>query len=83
MANSNFDHLVQVVEVSLAVLTLDCSSLAQMEGDVMKFIDQEVKALGMGCWPIGGEMYAGTTPVGYSNANDAESLRTIAVRSSN
>lgn len=34
--------------------------------------------LGMGCWPIGGEMYANDgASLGYSNSNDAESIRAI------
>ena len=34
--------------------------------------------LGMGCWPIGGEMYSGDgTSLGYTNTDDAESLRAI------
>ncbi|MEM7291152.1 MAG: aldo/keto reductase, partial [Pseudomonadota bacterium] len=43
----------------------------------MKFLDNSVRPLGMGCWPIGGEMFARGQPVGYSNADDTESLRTI------
>ena len=33
--------------------------------------------LGMGCWPIGGAMFHGDTSLGYTGADDAESLRTI------
>lgn len=33
--------------------------------------------MGMGCWPIGGAMYPGDQPFGYSNSNDDESIRTI------
>lgn len=33
--------------------------------------------LGMGCWPIGGAMFSGNTSLGYSNADDAMSIRTI------
>lgn len=43
----------------------------------MKFLEREITPLGMGCWPIGGAMFAGDQPVGYSNADDAESIRTI------
>ena len=43
----------------------------------MKFLSQDLQPLGMGCWPIGGEMFANGKPVGYANADDAESLRTI------
>ncbi len=43
----------------------------------MDFLNKEIAPLGMGCWPIGGEMYAGDASLGYTNANDAESLRTI------
>jgi len=35
-------------------------------------------SLGMGCWPIGGAMYAGDgTSLGYTNTNDKESISTI------
>jgi len=43
----------------------------------MKFLDQEIAPLGMGCWPIGGPMFLGNQPLGYANADDAESIRTI------
>jgi len=43
----------------------------------MQFLEQTIAPLGMGCWPIGGEMYAGNQSVGYTNSNDAESIRTI------
>lgn len=43
----------------------------------MKFLDQEIAPLGMGCWPIGGPMYLGDEPLGYANADDTESIRTI------
>ncbi|MEL6964752.1 MAG: aldo/keto reductase [Pseudomonadota bacterium] len=43
----------------------------------MKFLDQEIAPLGMGCWPIGGPMFSGDQPLGYANADDAESIRTI------
>ncbi len=43
----------------------------------MKFLNKEMAPLGMGCWPIGGEMYAGEASLGYTNVDDAESLRTI------
>ncbi len=33
--------------------------------------------IGMGCWAIGGPLWAGDTPLGYSGTDDAESLRTI------
>lgn len=33
--------------------------------------------IGMGCWAIGGPLWAGETPLGYSGTDDAESLRTI------
>jgi aryl-alcohol dehydrogenase-like predicted oxidoreductase len=31
----------------------------------------------MGCWPIGGPFFAGDQPLGYANADDAESIRTL------
>jgi len=43
----------------------------------MKFLDREIAPLGMGCWPIAGPMFSGDTPLGYTNADDAESIRTI------
>ncbi|MEM1038475.1 MAG: aldo/keto reductase [Pseudomonadota bacterium] len=43
----------------------------------MKVLGQETAPLGMGCWPIGGKMYAGDQSVGYTRSNDAESIRTI------
>ena len=33
--------------------------------------------IGMGCWAIGGAMWAGDAPVGYANADDGESRRAI------
>lgn len=46
-------------------------------GKDMKFLDQEISPLGMGCWPIGGEMYSGTQSLGYTRAEDDVSIRTI------
>ncbi|MBX2884348.1 MAG: aldo/keto reductase [Granulosicoccus sp.] len=44
----------------------------------MNFLDSAISPLGLGCWPIGGEMYAADgTSLGYSNADDQESLRAI------
>lgn len=43
----------------------------------MRFLDQEINPLGMGCWPIGGPMFSGDQPLGYANSDDAESIRTI------
>lgn len=43
----------------------------------MKFLDTDIAPLGMGCWPIGGAMYHGTESLGYTKADDAESIRTI------
>jgi len=43
----------------------------------MNLLGHEIAPLGMGCWPIGGPMYAGDQPLGYANADDAESIRTI------
>lgn len=40
--------------------------------------DLEVSALGLGCWPIGGSMLRGDEQLGYSGADDAESLRALA-----
>ncbi|WP_300057643.1 aldo/keto reductase [uncultured Roseobacter sp.] len=43
----------------------------------MQILDKTVAPLGMGCWPIGGEMYADGASVGYTGADDAEALRAI------
>lgn len=43
----------------------------------MKLLGSEIAPLGMGCWPIGGPFYAGDQPLGYAEAEDGESLRTI------
>ncbi|MBL4811133.1 MAG: aldo/keto reductase [Rhodobacteraceae bacterium] len=43
----------------------------------MHFLGKEIAPLGMGCWPIGGAMFAGGQSVGYTNIDDAESTRTI------
>ena len=37
----------------------------------------EVSALGMGCWAIGGPFWAGTTPNGWGEVDDEESIRAI------
>lgn len=37
----------------------------------------EVSPIGLGCWPIGGEMYVWGTPDAYSNIDDKESIRAI------
>lgn len=37
----------------------------------------EVSALGMGCWAIGGPFWAGETPLGWGEVDDAESVRAI------
>jgi aryl-alcohol dehydrogenase-like predicted oxidoreductase len=37
----------------------------------------EVSALGMGCWAIGGPFWAGETPLGWGEVDDAESTRAI------
>lgn len=43
----------------------------------MKLLDTEIAPLGMGCWPIGGPMFSGAEPLGYTNADDGESIRAI------
>lgn len=37
----------------------------------------QVSAVGMGCWAIGGPWWKGTTPVGWSQVDDNESVRAI------
>ncbi|MDA7966256.1 aldo/keto reductase [Ruegeria sp.] len=43
----------------------------------MRFLNQDISPIGMGCWPIGGPMFVGDETVGYANSDDAESIRTI------
>lgn len=38
---------------------------------------QEVSALGMGCWAIGGEWFAGEQPLGWGKVEDQESIRAL------
>ncbi|MFN2108124.1 MAG: aldo/keto reductase [Anaerolineae bacterium] len=37
----------------------------------------EVSAMGLGCWAIGGPFWAGETPLGWGEVDDAESIRAI------
>ena len=37
----------------------------------------EVSALGMGCWAIGGPFWSGTTPNGWGEVDDDESIRAL------
>lgn len=37
----------------------------------------EISALGMGCWAIGGPFWSGTTPLGWGEVDDEESIRAI------
>lgn len=41
------------------------------------FLGTNMPRLGMGCWAIGGPFFAGDAPLGYAEANDAVSIRTI------
>lgn len=43
----------------------------------MKILGQDVLPMGMGCWAIGGQFYAGSEPHGFPNVDDAESKRAI------
>lgn len=44
----------------------------------MQFLDKNIAPLGLGCWPIGGEMYtADGKSLGYSNSNDKESIKAL------
>jgi len=43
----------------------------------MQFLDTDIIPLGMGCWPIGGAMFSGDQPLGYTNVDDDESIRAI------
>jgi len=50
----------------------------------MTVLNNLKSSLGMGCWPIGGAMYATDgTSLGYTNTNDKESIRTIQAAVSN
>ncbi len=44
---------------------------------MINFLDHTINPLGMGCWPMGGAMYSGDQSLGYANADDNESIRTI------
>ncbi len=37
----------------------------------------KIPALGLGCWAIGGPFYSGTTPLGWGEVDDKESIRAI------
>lgn len=39
--------------------------------------DSEIPALGLGCWAIGGPFFAGETPLGWGDVDDAQSLSAI------
>jgi len=55
-----------------------------MEDFLMAVLDNLKSSLGMGCWPIGGAMFATDgTSLGYTNTNDKESIRTIQAAVSN
>ncbi len=44
----------------------------------MKFLDSEISPMGLGCWPIGGEMYTvNGESVGYTRSNDNDSIKAI------
>ena len=44
----------------------------------MKFLEHDISPLGLGCWPIGGEMYnADGQSVGYTRTNDNDSINAI------
>ena len=43
----------------------------------MNFLGSNITPLGMGCWPIGGTMYAGSKSLGYTGSDDTTSLATI------
>lgn len=43
----------------------------------MKLLDQVILPMGMGCWAIGGQFYAGSTPHGFPDIDDTESHRAI------
>jgi len=44
----------------------------------MKFLDNDITPIGLGCWPIGGKMFAADgQSLGYTNADDNESINAI------
>lgn len=40
-------------------------------------ITSSTQRLGLGCWPLIGPFFHGTRPLGYANADSAESLRAL------
>lgn len=44
---------------------------------MMRLLGQEILPMGMGCWAIGGQFYAGSQPHGFPDIDDAESKRAI------
>jgi len=50
----------------------------------MKFLNHTIQPLGLGCWPIGGEMYgADGSSLGYTNSDDKESVNAISAALAN
>lgn len=50
----------------------------QSKAQIMKFLNTEISPLGLGCWPIGGKMFAADgQSLGYSNSDDGESIKAI------
>lgn len=46
--------------------------------NAMNFLNNDIAPLGLGCWPIGGKMFAEDgQSLGYANADDGESIRAI------
>ncbi|MCL6285808.1 aldo/keto reductase [Ruegeria sp. 2012CJ41-6] len=43
----------------------------------MTLFEPNTNLMGMGCWPIGGEMHNGDVSLGYSRSDDAEAIRAI------
>lgn len=44
----------------------------------MQFLQKQINPLGLGCWPIGGQMFAADgQSLGYTNADDAESVKAL------
>ncbi|MFK7755263.1 MAG: aldo/keto reductase [Sedimentitalea sp.] len=43
----------------------------------MNILGQDVLPMGMGCWAIGGQFFAGSVPLGFPDVDDDESRRAI------
>ena len=50
----------------------------------MQFMEKNINPLGLGCWPIGGAMFAADgSSVGYTNSTDKDAINAIAAALAN